>query len=159
MLNGLSPINQSISSDCMSSVYHLLHWIHRTQHVGNISDTDQFYPFIQKSPEHLHIQLTLIIKRHNFQHGLLTFTQHLPRNNIGMMFHFRHDDLITFPNKSLPESVSHEINTLGRSPGKYHLIRGLRMDKLPHGFPGLFIGIRTFITQIVHPPMYIGIVT
>ena len=76
-----------------------------------------------------------------------------------MMFHFRHDDLITFPDKSLPESVSHEIDTLGRSPGKYHLVRGLRVDKFSHGFAGLFIGIRTFITQIMYSPMHIGIVT
>ena len=54
--------------------------------------------------------MTFIINAQNFQYSFLPAAEHLPRNNVGMMFRLGHNYLITFTHESFAERESDKID-------------------------------------------------
>ncbi len=75
-----------------------------------------------------------------------------------MMLHFSYQDFVTFPDKSFSERKSHQVDAFRGTPGKNNFFIRTGMNEFPDNFAGFLIGIGTFITQKMDPPVYIRVI-
>ena len=82
----------------------------------------------------------------------------LPRQEIAVVLHDGHNDLIVLLKGHAPVAVGHKIQALCRIPRKNDLLAAGRVDEPRHMLPRVLIGLRGRDRETIKPPHRIGIV-
>ena len=101
--------------------------------------------------------MTVIVYSENLKNRILPHTQHLPWNNVGMMFCLGYDYFISFLHESFAERKGHKINGCRRPGSKYYFLSAFCIEKIPYSIPRSLIFIRSHFSKSMHSPMDIGI--
>ena len=91
------------------------------------------------------------------QHGFLALTEHLPGNDVRMVFQTAYNNLIPFANKRFSKGESQGIEAVGRSLREDDLIATLCPDEIRHFLPCLFVLTRRYLTQMMHSAVDIAV--
>ena len=102
-------------------------------------------------------QLARIVHRDHADGGAAVFRQHLPGDDVGVVFHGAEQDLVALMHIGAAEGLGHEVDGLRGAPGPDDLLGGGGIEERPHLFPGLFKTVRGFLTQGGHAAMHIGV--
>ena len=109
MGNTLCAIYEDMCPVCMSDAPHLFNRIDRSERVANMSHANEARVFGEEFFIVLHLNLAFLVERDNFDSTAFTLTQHLPRHDIGVVFHFADEDFVTFFQKCLAVGTGHEV--------------------------------------------------
>ena len=90
----LGCIDKNFGSILMRKSDDLFYGIKGAGAIGNMSNGDEFSTGGKKLTERIHIKLCTVVNENVFECGPSFFAQNLPRNHIGVMFHFRNKNLI-----------------------------------------------------------------
>ena len=118
---------------------------------------DQLCLFVQKPLKRLYIERLVIAQGNMPQYGFLTRTEHLPRHDIGMVFHGTHDNLVALMDAGLSKTKRQGVNTIRRALGEDNLVTTLRADECSHGLTRLLVFHRRYLAQVVHSPVDITV--
>ena len=141
----------------MGEVDDALHWHDGAQHVGDMRDGDQLGAVTQKLFEGLHTEFALISDRCDFQHQSFFIAHHLPRHDVGMVFHLGDDNFVAGVERTPPMGCGNQIDRFGGVPGENDFLAAFRIEKGLNLIARAFIGIGRAFAQIVSPAMHIGV--
>src|ERR1051325_2217989 len=132
---------------------HLFDRIDGAESIGDVRDRYQLRSRVQQSVVLVEYQLARIIHRDHSQPRAFFFTQHLPGNNVGVMFHGGNDDLVTFANELATVTMHHEIDAFSRASNEDAFTRLTRIDKPFDLFSCALVSSGRSLTQIVDASM------
>ena len=104
--------------------------------------------------ERLHVEREIGHHGHITQLNAALFGQHLPRDDVRVMFHFRENDGVAFVEVGSSPSVGHEVDGFGGAAGDDHLVRVEAL--LEFGAAG-FVAFRRFPGEGVNGPVNVGV--
>ena len=81
----------------------------------------------------------------------------LPRNDVRMVLHLRHEYFVASLHLRLAERAGHEVDGLCGTSRKHNLLRLAGIDELAHFFAGGLVQVGSLLTEIVNTTMHIGI--
>ncbi|MNX78856.1 hypothetical protein D3C86_1104650 [compost metagenome] len=157
MLDSLRCIYQYDSPMLMRNRDNLFYRIDRPQRIRDISYSNQLRSFVNKVLIGVHIELPLIIHRNNTDLTAFFITEHLPRNNIGVVLHCRNNNFISRMDKCSAIAGSNQIDTIGRPLRDNHLLVFRRINKRLKLFTGHLKSICRYLAEVVNSTMYITI--
>ena len=155
---GLGAVQQDQGPHVVSGRDDCLHGIDRSQGVGDMNHRDYSGPVAQQSVKRLHVQLTVTVDGNNHQARARLFADHLPGNDVGVVLHPGDQHFVTRSEPYLAQACGNEIDRLGGSPGKDDFVGPRRIDVIAHLVPGALVGVRGTLAQLVHAPVYVGVV-
>ena len=82
---------------------------------------NNFCLFVQPRIQNIDLKNSVFIHWDDFQFCAGSLAQHLPRNDVGMMFQIRNNDLVILLDL-IRQSISHQINAFGCSFGKNNFV-------------------------------------
>ncbi len=74
----------------------LVHGGHRAEGIGDVRDRDQLRSRVQEPLHFIETQLAARVHRHHLEPGAALGGEHLPWNDVGVVFEVRDQDLIAF---------------------------------------------------------------
>ncbi len=147
MLNHLRTVEQYRNSPGMCLTYHLFYRVYGSQGVGGMGECHNPGPVAKKLIQFFKIQFSFFIKWDDLQICSLALTHHLPGDNVGVVFHFRDQNLIPRSDILFTKGEGYRIDRSGGSAGEYNLTGGAGIQKGPDGLPGCFITSGHLLTQ------------
>src|SRR6185437_14559347 len=148
MLYCLSGVQQDGDAPAMSRLYDLPDGIDPAQRVGNIIEGDDLYTF-QQPVEPIDDQYPVLVYRDHAQVGILLLAGHLPGDDIGMMLHGRHQNIVAGLQYLFRETGRHEIDTFGGTARKNDLVVMTRIDKIRYLLSCPLIRFSGLLAEIV----------
>src|SRR6185503_10655933 len=118
---------------------------------------DQLRTFIQESLVLIEQQLARIVHRDHTQPRAFFFTEHLPRDNVGVMLHRRDDDLVALADEFAAVAVHHEIDAFGGAPHEDTFANVASVDEALHLFTRTFVGSSCFLAQVMNAAMNVRV--
>src|SRR5262245_49782131 len=94
---------------------HLFDRIHCAQRVGDVSQSYQSGPLIEQRCVLVEKELASVVAWHDAKPAALLVAQHLPGDDVGMVFQLRQDDLVTVPEESAREAMHYQIDRIRRA--------------------------------------------
>ncbi len=85
------------------------------------------------------------------------FGEHLPRHDVGVMFHLGANDLVAFLEVSAPPRIRDEVDGFGGIARPDDLARGFGADEPHHFFAGGFVQVGRFFAERIDAAMNIGV--
>ena len=141
----------------MRKLNHFSYRIFGTQHVGYLSNCQQFCVAVDKLRKHVQFQRTVLIERYHSQFCTGAFAEHLPGNNIGVVLHGRDNNVISGLHRAHSPAVCHEVDPFGGAAYKHNLFRRLRADKARHLTAHVLHAFGRFRAEGVYATMHGGI--
>ena len=93
-----------------------------------------------------------------FQDGACAFAQHLPGNEIGMVFGSGYDDFVSrFDHAGSGDGIRRQVDAHRTAGGEQDFRRFRRVDEPRHRFPRFFMRFRRELAQVVGAAVHIGI--
>ena len=141
----------------MGHLNDFFNWVDGSQRIGNMVAENQLGAFREGFLKGFQDQAPLFIHRDYPKAGTGALTQHLPGNDVGMVFHGGNPDLVT----SLQESckpLGYQVDPFGGT-GSHDDFMGMGGIKMLLDLdPRLLIRICSLLGKGMHPPVDIGIV-
>ena len=129
----------------------------RSEYVADMRHADEFRALGNQLSKSLDVELEIVGHRDDFHDETVLFCLQLPRHDVRVMLHFRHDDFIVFPHLRLAKGRSHEVDGLGRAACKDDFLDFSGIDELPHTLASRFVQVGGLLAEIVNAPMHVGI--
>ena len=117
----LRAIHQYFRAVLMRQRDHLTQRVFRAQHVRYVVNRQQLRAIVKQRRQRFQLQRPVGIQWDNAQFCTCAGAQHLPGDNIGVVFHFTDDDVITRPNIAIAPAVRHQVDALRRTANKHQL--------------------------------------
>ena len=136
---------------------HLLYRIDGTQHVAHLREAHQFGLVGKQLFVFVEHQLPRIGHRNHFEHDAPLLSLQLPRHNVGMMLHGRHDYFIAFVHERLTIGGGDEVQTLGGAPGENHLSGRAGIDEAAHRLAGSLVKFGGLLRHPVNTTVDVGV--
>ena len=157
MYYALGTVNEYGNILRMGYPDNLLHRVHYSKDIGNVSDCYEAGPFPYHRFQDFRIKTPVVIHRQFDKFSVLSPAEHIPGNHIRMMFTLGNYYLISLGNEALAESISHKIDR-SRSPGgKNYFLPRRCIYICPDCIPGLLIRFSTFLGHSMDGTVNIGI--
>ncbi len=94
MRHGLGAVEKHRHATLVRECGDGLHRRNRPQGVGDMRHRDEFRPLVEQALIFFHDDLAVMIDRDHAQPRAHLAAHHLPRHDVRMMFHCRHNDLV-----------------------------------------------------------------
>ena len=153
----LSSVNKNLDAFRMALLDYLLDRIDDSENIGNMSERHDLCPFRENLIEFLDHEMTGFIDRKYLKHCSLSLAEHLPWDNVRMVFRFSHYYLVTFIDEGFSETESYKIDRCCSSAGEDDFLSLLSIKKLFHNIPRLLICLGCLISKMMHSPVDIRI--
>ena len=154
----LCAVHQHGDAVCVRFPYDFPHRVHRSECVGDVRHGYEFCLFRDELVQLVHLQHTVRIERNDLQADVPILLLQLPRDNVGVVLHLRDDDLVTVLALASAEGGDHQVDGFGRAAGEDDLAGIFRVDELPHGLAGRFVGFCRLLAQEMHAAMDVRVV-
>ena len=133
------------------------HRVDRAERIGNVRDRNQSRSRIDERFELVHPQHTRVIDGCHAQPRPGLLTQELPRDDVRMVLHLRHEDLIACLEPAAAIALRNQVDRLCRAPCKYDFLGVHRIDECSHLLPRRFERVRRALAQLVDAAVYVRI--
>ena len=155
--HALCTVHKDAGAVGVSHRRHLLHRIHRAEHVADVGDGDEAGARCEEFFVSLQIHLTGIVDGNDFEDNPFALPHELPRNDVAVVFHDRQQDFVALPEERLGEGRSDEVQALGRAPCENDFGRRGSADETSHPFAGGFVKVGGLLRKEVHAAVHVGI--
>ena len=131
--------------------------VDRPQRIREMNDRHQLGPRPDQPFQLVPRQLTVVGDRRYPEDGPGLLAEHLPRDDVRMMFHAGDDDLVTRSHLRAAERLGHQVDAFRGVAGEDHLTRLARVEKpLNRPSHGL-VSLGGRLGEIVHAPVDVGV--
>src|SRR5215470_1261004 len=130
--SALRAVEEHERPRAVRALHDLGHRIDRAQHVRHVGGRDEPGPGRQEPTECLHVEEAFADHGHRLQHRAPVAAGHLPRNQVRVVLHLRHDDLVAGPERP-PHALGDQVDRLRRAAGEDDLLARARPHECPHG--------------------------
>ena len=137
----LGAVYQYWDAMSMSHSDDVLHWIHRTQYIADMSHRDNLRALCHQRLQLIQAKDALIGNGNMFHDNPPLHRLKLPGDDIRVMLHLSDDHLVAWLHLTLAERGCHQIDSLRRTTGKHNLLYLLGIDKLAHFLSGCLMQI------------------
>src|SRR5258708_12806033 len=141
----------------MSHLHHLLRGGDGAKGVRDLGDGDEARPGTEQLLVLLEDDLTAIVDRGDTQMGALLCAQHLPGNDVGMVFNPTDDDLVVLADVAPAPTLRHEIDRFGRTADEYDLLCRRGIEKMRYLLAGILVGVCSPCREFVSGTMHIAV--
>ena len=158
MRGTLCRVHQDYCTAGSGTLHQFRNIVDTAQHVGNLCHCHQLGVF-RKSLVHFFLgdgAVRLAFQKD--QLGTGGTGNHLPRQNIAVVFQNGNQNLVTGFQVCHAVAVRHQIHALCSISGEDNLLRTGSMNKPLHGLSGVFIAFRSFYAQGVQSAEHIGVI-
>ena len=138
----LRAIHQHRRSDCMRELDDSANRVDRAERIGNVRDRNQSCSRIEERFELVHPQHPRVIDGCHAQPRPGLLAQELPRDDIRMVLHLRHEDLIACLEPAAAIALRDQVDRLCRAARKYDFLGVRRIDECSHLLPRRFERVR-----------------
>jgi len=123
----LGAVDQNGYTVRMGQCDHFPDGVDRSQGVGNMPEGDELGTFAQKLFVGPSFEVAGFIQWHDDQFGAGLLAEHLPGNDVGVMFHLGDEDLVIAADMLASPGLCHQVDRFGRIAGDddFPRIRGL----------------------------------
>ncbi len=135
---------------------HFIHRQDRTDGVGDGKKTHEFGFGRKKFLKLFEDEFATVVHRGRAKNGFFFFTDHLPRDDVGVVFQMGDKDFIAGLEMFPPPGVGYKIDALGGAVGENDFFPGLGVDEVFNFFPGVFIERRSLFTEGVDATVNVG---
>jgi len=137
---------------------HFPHGINRSQRIGNVSHGYDAGAWGKHVPVSFHVQSLARRQGNRFQDGARAFAQHLPGNDIGMVFGSGYDDFVSrFDHAGRGDGIRRQVDAHRAAGSEQDFRRFRRVDEPRHRFPRFFMRFRRELAQVVGAAVHIGV--
>ena len=130
----------------------------RAERVGHVRQGEQFRLRADQFLERGKVHFAALGDRNDFQRRARLFADHLPGNDVGVMFESRDQNLIARLHARADERLRNEVDGLRRTAHEDDLFRVTRIDESANHIASAFVGVRRALTQGVHATVDVGVV-
>lgn len=141
MGDGLSTIDQHAGSIPFGHFGHLFDRQDGAKAIGGLGERDEARLGIQEASVFLHHDLALIVDGDDANDGASLLGNHLPWDDIGVMFEHGNEDLVTGLQEFVAEGVSDEVDGFGGTADEDNFLAGGSAEEVANFIAGLFVGI------------------
>ena len=152
----LAAINQHRHAFGRSTRANRFHIDNAAQNIRHMGHSDEFGARAYGINHRLRVKIAVRVTVNPFQHHALTFAQQVPRNDIGVVFHDRQNDLVAGLQARGGPSVRYQIDAFGCTGGEDDLVLGA-VQKARNLAAHRFIAVGGKVGQIVQATVNIGI--
>ena len=122
-----------------------------------MGDSNELCALIQQRVISIKQQLAGIVHRYDAQQCALLFTEHLPGDDVRVMFHRRDNDLVAGADELTTIAVHYEVDALGGAAHKDAFFCIARVQETLHLLARSLISRRGFLTEVVYAPMNVRV--
>ena len=126
--------------------------------VGRVNHREQLDLVGQQSGYSIHVQGPILADRDVLQGSPFPLTEHLPRNDVGVVFHPRDEDLVPFGDVRIAPGRRHEVHRLGGPACEDDLFNAARIHELLDRLAGAFPHRGRFGTDSMSAAVHIRVV-
>ena len=152
----LRCVNQHRHAMFMGDADDVVDGIDGAEHIAHMGDADDARAVGEQPFILLHEEFSTVGDGNHTETDTLACLQQLPRHNVGMMLHDRHDDLVTLLHQ-FAKTARHQVDGLSGATGEDDFIRLLRIDEAANGLAGRLVEIGGLLREVVYTPVDIGI--
>ncbi len=153
----LATIHEHDGSRGMCRGHDLLQPRHGAQYVGSLCDSDQLRALVEQLGQSFHHQPSLVVERKHADLHPPSAADQLPRNDVGVVLHLRHHDVVARAESQFAVAVGHGVHG-GRSPrGEDDLLARGGAYKGAYPFAGLLEKFGHTPRKVVHPAVHVGV--
>ena len=127
------------------------------QHIAHLGDADKACAVGEELLVCVQQQVALVVDWDDLDADAFPLCQHLPRHDVGMVFHHGENHLVTLVEKSLSERERDEIDGLCGSPGEDDFVCAAGIDELPYPLPGGFMQVGGSLGEVVDAAVDVGV--
>ena len=140
MRNPLGAVDKDQRACFVGEAAEQSHIVDRSQRVGQMRDGNDAHAARRQQPTvGINVQLAGIIDRDHTQRGAGPLRQHLPRDDVGMMLHYRDHNLITGVEIAAAPARRDEVDALSGAAREEDLPIVLHVEKARNGLTGRFV--------------------
>ena len=154
----LRAVHQHDRADRVCLLDDRTHRVDGAEGIGTVGDADKLGALRQQFAEPVEQQLTGVIDRDNLERRAHLLAQHLPRHDVGVVFHFRNENLVALPDVGPAPGLGHQIDGLGRAAHEHDFLRAARVEERTEGRARALVGRGGALAQSVHAAMDIGVI-
>ena len=126
------------------------------QHIAHMSNADETSAVGEQLLILVHEELAAVADRDDTEADALACLQQLPRHDIGMVLHHRHDDLVALLHE-FAHAACHQIDGFGGATGKNNLLCLRCIDEAANGLAGCLMEVGGLLREIVDATVHVGI--
>ena len=131
----------------ISLVTHLFNGMNGSQSIGNMTYSKNCGVIIEQLHKSIPNNIAVIINGNHADIRTLAFGNHLPGNNISVMFNLGEQNLISFINKPVAKTVGNEVNRIRCSGRVDNFIFMLGIDEFLHFFSCQLVSISSLLAK------------
>ena len=158
MLHGLCSVHQRCNASTACERTDRGHVVDRAEYVRDVSDSKQTNVRSHQGIQRVHIKRAVVEHRHGANGSANRLSQHLPWNDVCVMFHFRDKDHVSLTYSGTPPGGGDEVDTLRRPLGEHNLAR-ISSQKVRHARAGTLEPFGGLRCQDMRATMDIAVVT
>ena len=158
MRNSLRAIHQHRHVVRMSKLNDFAQRVHRAQGIRHMGHGHDACARRQQLFECVELELAGVVDGRHAEVRAFFFTEHLPRDNVGVMLHGGDEHLVAFAHVGAAVCLGDEIDGLGCAANKDDFVGVGSLDKAPYRLPRLVVCLGGTYAQRMHTAMDVGIV-
>ncbi len=135
----------------------LAHRIDRAQHVGDMSDRQQLDLRGHRRAQRIQVQRAIGGDLGHADGGAGTLSDQLPRYDVGVVLHARHQDHVAGLQPRQRPRVRHQVDREGGATAQ-HQVAGAHVEEARQRVACAFVGIGGFAAQCMHRAADVGVV-
>ncbi len=151
--HGLRPVDEHGHALRVRRADDLLHRVDGAERVRHVHDADQLRARTEQLQVFVEDELAVIVDRDDLEHGTSLLAHHLPRHDVGMVFHGRQNDLVARLQPRPREALRHEVDGLGRAAREDDLFGMARIEQMLDLDPRILERLGRLLRQGVHAAM------
>ena len=134
-----------------------LHGVDRAERVGDVADGHDAGAVGEEGIELFHREGAVVVEGEDAEGGALPLACHLPRHEVGVVFHLGDEHFVTGFQEALAEGGSDEVHRLGGAAGEDHLLGGGCVDEALDGAAGHLELLGGKLAQMVHATVDVAV--
>ena len=116
-------------------------------------DGDELCPLTQQAEKGVVVDLARVADRDDAEARAFLLAEHLPRDNVGVVFHRGDHDLVALSDGRPPKRARHQVNPFRAASREDNLGVIFGAHEGGQRVPRRFVRIRRLLTQKVHTPV------
>ncbi len=157
MRRALCAVHNDYRIFLMCHCSNILHRILMSQYIRYLCDSNNFRFLRDLLAHFIQIQRTVRAAFHKAQRRTSLSCNHLPREQIAVMFHNGHKNLIACLHVIQPITVCYQIDTFGRISCENNFTRRFCTNKITYCFAGILVQICRFHAERIISAQWICI--
>ncbi len=159
----LGAVDEDFGAGGMGDADDVGNWVDRAQGIADVIHCDHFDApggpdrGGQELLQRIKVQFTGIIDRDDMEDGTRDFADHLPGNDVGVMFEMADDNFVSRLEKLSAPTAGVEVDAFCGTSGEKILGGLFGIQKRPHLFTGGFVQAGGGLAELVDAPMDIGV--